>query len=132
MSPSLGPSRGFDAGHAGMGAANLRAMPDPVLEALWKRVTDDWDDARTHEAFLRHCQEKALLGEAAARYRPFIDDEVCGPFAKKRIEAITLLATSALMAQRQEPRAAFPKWVTIAVALACAATVVYLVGQIFS
>lgn len=106
-------------------------MPDPVLEALWKRVTDNWDDARSHEAFLRHCQENSLLGEAAARYRPFKDDETRGAFAKKRLEAITLLATSALLAQRQEPRAAFPKWVTAVLALGCAILVVYLVGMIF-
>lgn len=106
-------------------------MPDPVLEALWKRVTDNWDDARSHEAFLRHCQENSLLGEAAARYRPFKSDEARGAFAQKRLEAITLLATSALMAQREAPRATFPKWLTHMLALACAALVVYLVGQLF-
>jgi len=101
-------------------------MPDPVLEALWKRVTDNWDDARAHEAFLNHCQENALLGEAAARYRPFATDEVRGEFARKRLEAITLLATSALMAQRTERRRGIPRWMTGAVALACAVVMVYL------
>lgn len=101
-------------------------MPDPVLEALWNRVTDNWDDERTHEAFLRHCQENALLGEAAARYRPFKDDEVRGEFARKRLEAITLLATSALMAQRTERRRSMPRWMTGLVALACAAVMVYV------
>jgi len=109
----------------------LAAMPDPVLEALWKRVTDNWEDDRTHEAFLRHCQENALLGEAAARYRMFREDEARGEFAKKRLEAITLLATTALLAQRTEARPTLPKWVTVVVTLACAGVVVYLVGQMF-
>lgn len=106
-------------------------MPDPVLEALWKRITDNWDDDRAHEAFLRHCHDSSQLGEAAARYRPFRDDEVRGPLAQKRLGAIALLAMNALLAERKEPRRKLPKWMTGLVALACASVVAWLIVQIF-
>lgn len=106
-------------------------MPDPVLEALWKRVTDDWDDDRAHEAFLQHCHESSQLGEAAARYRPFRDDETRSPRAQKRLQAIALLATHALLAERKEPKRKLPKWLTGAVAITCAVVVAYLVVQVF-
>lgn len=106
-------------------------MPDPVLEGLWKQVHDDWDNDRAHEAFLQHCHESSQLGEAAARYRPFRDDEIRGPRAKKRLEAIALLATHVLLSQRKEPGRKLPKWLTGAVAVTCAIVVAWVVAQVF-
>lgn len=107
-------------------------MHDPVLEALWQRITDNWDDEKAHGAFLSHCHETSQLGEAAARYRALKDDEVRGPHAQKRLGAIALLATNALLAERSEPRKSLPKWLIIAVAMACSSVVAYVIMQIFA
>jgi len=47
---------------------------DAVLEALWKRVLDAWDDEKTHAALIEHAMRAQRLPETAGRYRALIDD----------------------------------------------------------
>jgi hypothetical protein len=75
-------------------------MSDPVLEALWKRVLDAWEDDGTHGAFLKHCQDTDQLLEAAVRYRGMAGDRARGPAAEKRLKAVALLAMTRLEASR--------------------------------
>lgn len=106
-------------------------MDDPVLEALWTRITENWGDERAHEAFLRHCHDSSQLGEAAARYRPFRDDAERGELAQKRLGAIAFLATNALLTAKSEARRRPPRWLTFAVTSSCIVVVAYLVIKIF-
>lgn len=100
---------------------------DPVLEALWKRVTEAWDDDAVHGAFLRHCRETAQLGEAATRYAGMKGDRERGPSTVKRLDAVALLATTSLLAERSTPQKAAPRWLRIAAAVLFGALALYAV-----
>jgi hypothetical protein len=90
-------------------------MSDPVLEALWKKVVDHWDDDTSHAKFLQHCQTTEQLAEAAARYAGMRGDRDRGRVAERRLEAVTALATSSLLAAGTEGVPALPRWFTIVV-----------------
>ena len=92
-------------------------LPDPTLEALWKRVLDAWDDDRAHGAFLQHCQQTDALGEAAARYKGMAGDRDRGAAATKKLEAVSMLAVHTLLAARSEPRRGPPRWLLIVVVI---------------
>jgi hypothetical protein len=90
-------------------------MVDSTLELLWKHVVDHWDEDAAHAVFLQHCQATEQLAEAAARYAGMRGDRDRGEAAKKRLEAVTVLATSALIASRAAPPRRLPSWVAAAV-----------------
>jgi hypothetical protein len=84
----------------------MSAQRDPVLEALWKRVTDDWDAEPAHHAFLEYCRASEQLVEAAVRYRGMSGDHARAELAEKKLKAVALLALSRLEASRSEPAGA--------------------------
>jgi hypothetical protein len=71
---------------------------DAVLEALWKRVLEAWDDEKAHAALIDHAMREQQLPEAAGRYRALVDDPDKGALAKKKLDAIVLAATQMLLA----------------------------------
>jgi hypothetical protein len=71
-------------------------LPDPGLEALWKQVVDDWENDKSHAAYLELCNAKNRLAEAAARYRGMAGDRERGPTAEKRLQAVLALALAQL------------------------------------
>lgn len=81
-----------------------RAVVDPALEALWKRVVDAWDDEAVHAAFLEHCRHNEQLVEAAVRYRGMVGDHARSAVAKKKLEAVALVAMAQLDVSRQRER----------------------------
>ncbi len=70
---------------------------DPVLDALWKRVIEAWDDDKTHAAVLDHAMRAQALPDLAGRYRKLTDDPDKREVAKKKLDAIVLAATQMLM-----------------------------------
>ena len=78
-------------------------MTDPVVEALWKQITSNWDDPAQHSKFLNYCQETEQLAEAAARYRGMAEDRSRGESAQRQLQAITVLAYSQLDRARSAP-----------------------------
>jgi hypothetical protein len=90
-------------------------MSDPTLEVLWKNVLDHWDHDAAHGEFLRHCESTHQLAVAATRYAGMSGDRDRGEAAKKRLEAVTILATSSLLATRSGRTFGLPKWFTVAV-----------------
>ena len=78
-------------------------VSDAALEALWKRVCDEWDDDAVHGAFLQHCQQADQLVEAAVRYQGMAGDREKGPTAEKRLRAVATLALAKLETQRAAP-----------------------------
>jgi hypothetical protein len=78
-------------------------MTDAVLDALWKKVLDDWESERAHGVFIDHCQQTGQLLEAAVRYRGMAGDHARGAAADKRLKAIALLAITNMESERSEP-----------------------------
>jgi len=78
-------------------------MTDAVLDALWKKVLDDWENEHVHGAFIDHCQTTGQLLEAAVRYRGMAGDHLRGAAADKRLKAIALVAMTNMESQRSEP-----------------------------
>lgn len=83
--------------------------PDPTLEALWKRVLDDWDDEARHSAFLDYCQQTERLVDAAVRYRGMTGDRTRAEIAEKKLKTVTLLAMARLEVARRSDRGAAPR-----------------------
>jgi hypothetical protein len=77
---------------------------DPVLESLWKRVLEHWDDDGAHAAFLEYCRERERLVEAAVRYRGMAGDHARSAIAKKKLDAVLLVAMAELEVSRRTDR----------------------------
>lgn len=107
---------------------------DPVGEALWAKVLEQWDDDARHAAFIAHCRIHRALGAAAKRYRTIADDDDAyrssadrAADARKRLGGITTLALLEMQASATTPeQAARPKrWLgVVAVAFALLAAMV--------
>jgi hypothetical protein len=100
-------------------------MADGTFEALWKNVVDRWDDDAAHAVFLQHCQMNEQLAEAAARYAGMRGDRDRGESARRRLDAVTVLATTALVASRKEREVVISKWLTFIVLFSLSAMAGY-------
>ncbi|MEZ4223566.1 MAG: hypothetical protein R3B13_21640 [Polyangiaceae bacterium] len=78
-------------------------LPDPTLDALWRQVVADWDNDKSHAAYLEMCNAKNRLAEAAARYRGMAGDRERGASAEKRLQAVLALALAQLELLRSPP-----------------------------
>jgi len=101
-------------------------MADATFEALWKNVVDRWDDDAAHAVLLQHCQMTEQLAEAAARYAGMRGDRDRGESAKRRLDAVTVLATSSLLASRTVREAVVSKWLTFVVLFSLSAMAGYV------
>jgi hypothetical protein len=96
------------------------AAKDPVFEALWERVASAWDDDSAHAAIIQHALRAGALPELAGRYRALVDDPQRGPAAKKKLDAIVLTATQALMAMKTPKPERVPLSITLTAFAVCA------------
>jgi hypothetical protein len=87
---------------------------DPLMDALWSRALEAWDDDKVHLALLDHAMRAQALPELAGRYRVIQDsgDEAKGPMAKKRLDAIVVAATHMLFAMKTPGREKLPRSIT--------------------
>jgi hypothetical protein len=107
-------------------------MTDPALEALWKRVLDDWESDHAHGAFIEYCQAQGQLLEAAMRYRGMAGDHTRGQSADKRLKGIALLAIAGLESERSPERRGISDLTRIALILffiAATAALVFVLGR---
>jgi hypothetical protein len=86
---------------------------DVVLEALWKRVVEAWDDDKAHAALLEHAIHAEALPEIAGRYRALLDDPEKRAAAKKRLDGIVLAATQMLLSMKTPPPGRTPWPITL-------------------
>jgi hypothetical protein len=86
---------------------------DPVLEALWKRVVEAWDDDKTHAALLDHALRAQRLPEIAGRYRVLVEDPDKGALAKKKLDAIVAAATQMLWSMKTPKPGSVPLPITL-------------------
>jgi hypothetical protein len=98
---------------------NDKPAGDPVLDALWKRVLESWDDDRTHAALLDHAMRTQALPEIAGRYRSLADDPGRGPLARKKLDAIVLAATQMLMSMKTPRPGKTPLGITLSAFAVC-------------
>ena len=99
---------------------------DPVLEALWKRVLEAWDDEKAHGALIEHAVREQRLPETAGRYRALVDDPERGAVAKKKLDAIVLAATQMLMAMKTPKPGKVPISLTLTAVAICAVLLAWL------
>jgi len=104
---------------------------DAVLDALWKRVLDAWDDDRTHAALLDHALRAERLPDIAGRYRALADDPDKGPVAKKKLDGIVLAATQMLMSMRTPKPGKVPLPITLSAFGICALLLLWLAWAVF-
>ena len=92
-----------------------------MLEALWKRVVEAWDDDKTHAALIEHGVREQRLPEIAGRYRALCDDPVKGAVAKKKLDGVVVAATQMLMAMKTpRPTGKIPWQITLSAFAVCA------------
>jgi hypothetical protein len=92
---------------------------DPVLDALWARVMEAWDDDKPHHAALEHALRVQALPDLAGRYRALVDDPAKGPRAKKRLDAIVVAATQMLMSMKTPKPGKVPLPITLTAFAIC-------------
>jgi hypothetical protein len=92
---------------------------DPMIEALWQRVLEAWDDDKPHAALLEHAMHAQALPEIAARYRGLVDDPGRGARAKKQLDAVVVAATQMLLSTKTPKRGKTPLPITLSALAVC-------------
>jgi hypothetical protein len=92
---------------------------DPVLDALWTRVLDAWDDDRPHAALLEHAVRAQCLPEVAGRYRELTSDAVRGTRAKAKLEGVVVAATQMLLSAKTPKPGKTPLSITLSAVAVC-------------
>ncbi len=90
---------------------------DPVLDALWARAVEAWDDDRAHSALLEHALATEQLPALAGRYRALKDNPERAERAQKKLDALVLAATQLMLATKTPPRTKTP-WPLTAMSVA--------------
>lgn len=112
-------------------SADASEDSDAVLEALWSRVLEAWEDDKPHHAALDYALKAQKLPELAGRYRALKDDPEKGARAQKKIDGIIVAATQMMMATKTPPRTKTPWQWTASVAIASAIVCAWLFYKLF-
>ena len=121
-----------DAGRAGSVARynhatlNDEKEKDPLLEALWQKTLEAWDDDKRHAACLEHALREKKLPDLAARYKALKDDPEKGELAKKRIDAILTAATQMMLTMKTPRPTKTPSWLFWSAFLTCLVMALYV------
>ncbi|MGH7438475.1 MAG: hypothetical protein ACRENE_22545 [Polyangiaceae bacterium] len=99
---------------------------DAVLEALWGRALEHWDDRSVHTAVLEHAVRVQKLPDLAGRYRALSEDAERGPIAKERLDAIVAAATTLLWAMQTPKPTKVPTSITLSAFGVCAFLLLWL------
>jgi hypothetical protein len=104
---------------------------DPVLDALWKRVLEAWDDDKPHAALIEHAVRTQALPEVAGRYRALADDPEKGARAKKKVDAVVAAATQMLMSMKTPKPGKVPTSITLTAFAVCIVLLAWLAWSIW-
>jgi hypothetical protein len=75
-----------------------------ILDALWGRVLEAWNDDKPHHALLEYALRAEKLPDVAGRYRALKDtDAEKAARAQKKLDAIVIAATQMMMAMKSPP-----------------------------
>jgi hypothetical protein len=86
---------------------------DAVLETLWGRALETWDDETKHVAVLQYAAQSEAMPELASRYRALVDDPARGPMARRRLDAIVAKATAMMCALKTPAPTRVPLPITL-------------------
>jgi hypothetical protein len=90
--------------------------PEPILDALWSRALEAWDDDKPHQALLEYALREQKLPEVAGRYREIKEkDAEKAARAQKKLDGIVIAATQMLTAMKSPERTRIPPALTAAV-----------------
>jgi hypothetical protein len=92
---------------------------DSMIDALWRRVLDAWDDDKPHAALIEHAVRAQALTEVAGRYRALVDDPERGARAKKQLDAVVVAATQMLVATKTPKPGKTPLPITLSALAVC-------------
>ena len=90
-----------------------------VFRALWSGVVNDFDNDERHARFLDQAHRTGHLLEAARSYAALKDDPERGAEARRRLAAITVLATQAMLVTKTAPRLRPPPWIYVLTVVVC-------------
>jgi hypothetical protein len=99
---------------------------DPLLEALWTRVLEAWEEDKVHGALLDYALRAEALPEIAGRYRALTSDPERGARAQKRLDALVAAATASLFATKTPKPEKLPASITLSAFGVCALLLGYL------
>jgi hypothetical protein len=101
---------------------------DVMLDALWRRVDEAWDDDKPHHALLEYAITAQRLPDVAGRYRAMKDkDPERAVRAQKKLDGIVIAATQMLMAMKTPADQAKPsRALTLGVAIVGIIVIVWL------
>jgi hypothetical protein len=102
------------------------AEADPVLEALWRRVLEAWDDDKAHSALIDHGVRTHALPELAGRYRALAADAEKGALARTKLDAIVNAATQMLWSMKTPAPGKVPLSLTLTAFGICAVLLAWL------
>jgi hypothetical protein len=104
---------------------------DALLDALWNRTLEAWDDDKPHRAVLEHALKSEKLPDLAGRYRALKDDPEKGARAQKKIEGIVLAATQMMLATKTPARTKMPWQWSATIVFMCAVVILWLAWQLW-
>ena len=107
-------------------ATTLTDDKDPLLEALWQKTLEAWDDEKRHAACLEHALREKKLPDLAGRYKALKDDPDKGELAKKRIDAILTAATQMMFTMKTPRPTKTPSWLFWSAFLTCLVMALYV------
>ena len=99
---------------------------DPLLEALWQKTLEAWDDEKRHAACLEHALREKKLPDLAGRYKALKEDPDKGELAKKRIDAILTAATQMMLTMKTPRPTKTPSWLFWSAFLTCLVMALYV------
>jgi hypothetical protein len=74
---------------------------DPLVDALWARVLEAWDDDKPHQALLEYAIREQKLPTVAGLYRGLKDSNPeRAARAQKKLDGIVIAVTQMLMAMK--------------------------------
>lgn len=99
---------------------------DPVLDALWQRVLETWDENAAHAGILEHATRAQRLPDLAGRYRALADAPDKAAVAKKQLDAIVVAATLMLTSMKTPKPGKVPLPITLSAFGICVVLLAWL------
>ncbi len=77
---------------------------EAILDTLWNKVVEAWDDDKPHHALLEYALRAQKLPDVAGRYRAIKErDADKAARAQKKLDGIVIAATHMLMSMKSPP-----------------------------
>lgn len=100
----------------------MQVMGNTVLVEMWKKITQDYQNANLHEQFIQTSLQYNKLSFASQQYRKMMEVNPLDETSKKMQNKIIQLASFQMLSQKSDRKFEKPpKWTTFAIVGASAA-----------